>query len=184
MVAGSVRRIYNQSAYWRERVAMAQWRFSYLDELGDGGNVPRQQEKIERWGKTTTPASFGELSYVFSRRTKMKHEGNWTTLSARERNISGGNLLFIRGLSRSSSRFRHRLWRRPSWLRFSRKRLVTSFTARPCYPCSFRYAPCGNGAAFNIGAAGSGRRAKHSICTPATSRQRRLNIGSAARWEG
>src|SRR3546814_20442135 len=56
MVAGSVRRIYNQSAYWRERVAMAQWRSDYLDELRDGGNVPRQQEKIERWGQTTTPA--------------------------------------------------------------------------------------------------------------------------------
>src|SRR3546814_7017759 len=62
MVAGSVRRIYNQSAYWRERVAMAQWWSDYLDELRDGGNVPRQQEKIERWGKTTTPAPFGELS--------------------------------------------------------------------------------------------------------------------------
>src|SRR3546814_19606462 len=76
MVAGSVRRLYNQSAYWRERVAMAQWWSDYLDELRDGGNVPRQQEKIERWGKTTTPAPFGELSYGFSMRTKMKHEGN------------------------------------------------------------------------------------------------------------
>ena len=82
MVAGSVRRIYNQSAYWRERVAMAQWWSDYLDELRDGGNVPCQQEKIERWNTTTMPAPFGELSYGFSMRTKMKHEGNWTTLSA------------------------------------------------------------------------------------------------------
>src|SRR3546814_18147682 len=96
MVAGSVRRIYNQSAYWRERVAMAQWWSDYLDELRDGGNVPRQQEKIERWGKTTTPAPFGELSYGFSMRTTMKHEGNWTTLSARQRNISVGNLLDLK----------------------------------------------------------------------------------------
>lgn len=38
MVAGSVRRIYNQSAYWGERVAMAQWWSDYLDELREGGN--------------------------------------------------------------------------------------------------------------------------------------------------
>ena len=38
MVAGSVRRIYNQSAYWPERVAMAQWWSDYLDQLRDGGN--------------------------------------------------------------------------------------------------------------------------------------------------
>ncbi len=38
MVAGSVRRIYNQSAYWAERVAMAQWWSDYLDELREGGN--------------------------------------------------------------------------------------------------------------------------------------------------
>lgn len=38
MVAGSVRRIYNQSAYWKERVAMAQWWSDYLDELREGGN--------------------------------------------------------------------------------------------------------------------------------------------------
>ena len=38
MVAGSVRRIYNQSAYWAERVEMAQWWSDYLDELRDGGN--------------------------------------------------------------------------------------------------------------------------------------------------
>ncbi|PTQ12660.1 integrase [Sphingomonas oleivorans] len=38
MVAGSVRRIYNQSAYWRERVEMAQWWSDYLDELREGGN--------------------------------------------------------------------------------------------------------------------------------------------------
>jgi integrase len=33
MVAGSVRRIYNQSAYWPERVQMAQWWSDYLDDL-------------------------------------------------------------------------------------------------------------------------------------------------------
>ena len=38
MVAGSVRRIYNQSAYWTERVKMAQWWSDYLDELRGGGN--------------------------------------------------------------------------------------------------------------------------------------------------
>lgn len=39
MVAGSVRRIYNQSAYWAERVEMAQWWSDYLDSLRDAGNV-------------------------------------------------------------------------------------------------------------------------------------------------
>jgi integrase len=38
MVAGSIRRIYNQSAYWAERVEMSQWWSDYLDELRDGGN--------------------------------------------------------------------------------------------------------------------------------------------------
>ena len=38
MVAGSVRRIYNQSAYWAERVEMAQWWSDYMDELRKGGN--------------------------------------------------------------------------------------------------------------------------------------------------
>lgn len=38
MVAGSVRRIYNQSAYWGERVLMAQWWSDYLDELRKGGS--------------------------------------------------------------------------------------------------------------------------------------------------
>jgi integrase len=38
MVAGSVRRIYNQSAYWTERVEMAQWWSDYMDELRMGGN--------------------------------------------------------------------------------------------------------------------------------------------------
>ncbi|WP_174275016.1 tyrosine-type recombinase/integrase [Sphingomonas bacterium] len=37
MVAGSVRRIYNQSAYWKERVEMAQWWSDYLCRLRDGG---------------------------------------------------------------------------------------------------------------------------------------------------
>ncbi|WOF44387.1 integrase arm-type DNA-binding domain-containing protein [Sphingopyxis indica] len=38
MVSGEIRRIYNQSAYWAERVEMAQWWSDYLDELRDGGN--------------------------------------------------------------------------------------------------------------------------------------------------
>lgn len=46
MITGSVRRIYNQSAYWPERVEMAQWWSDFLDRLRDGGNV--------------TPASGGE----------------------------------------------------------------------------------------------------------------------------
>jgi integrase len=37
MVAGSIRRIYNQSAYWPERIEMAQWWSDYLDRLRDGG---------------------------------------------------------------------------------------------------------------------------------------------------
>ncbi|WP_176591625.1 integrase arm-type DNA-binding domain-containing protein [Sphingobium sp. EM0848] len=40
MVAGSVRRIYNQSAYWGERIEMAQWWSDYLDQLRDSGNAP------------------------------------------------------------------------------------------------------------------------------------------------
>ncbi len=39
MVAGSVRRIYNRSAYWKERVEMAQWWSDYLCSLREGGNV-------------------------------------------------------------------------------------------------------------------------------------------------
>lgn len=38
MVSGEIRRIYNQSAYWAERVEMAQWWSDYLDELRNGGN--------------------------------------------------------------------------------------------------------------------------------------------------
>jgi len=38
MVEGSVRRIYNQSAYWGERVEMAQWWSDYLDQLRASGN--------------------------------------------------------------------------------------------------------------------------------------------------
>lgn len=37
MVAGSVRRIYNQSAYWPERVQMAQWWSDHIDDLRDTG---------------------------------------------------------------------------------------------------------------------------------------------------
>ncbi|MDE1895475.1 MAG: tyrosine-type recombinase/integrase [Rhodospirillales bacterium] len=39
MVPGIIRRIYNQSAYWAERVEMAQWWSNYLDELRKGGNI-------------------------------------------------------------------------------------------------------------------------------------------------
>ena len=38
MVSGEIRRIYNQSAYWTERVEMAQWWSDYLEQLRDGGN--------------------------------------------------------------------------------------------------------------------------------------------------
>ena len=36
MVSGEVRRIYNRSAYWTERVQMAQWWSDYIDELREG----------------------------------------------------------------------------------------------------------------------------------------------------
>ncbi len=39
MVPGIIRRIYNQSAYWAERVEMAQWWSDYLDALRKGGNL-------------------------------------------------------------------------------------------------------------------------------------------------
>ena len=38
MVSGIIRRIYNQSAYWTERVEMAQWWSDYLEELQQKGN--------------------------------------------------------------------------------------------------------------------------------------------------
>ena len=38
LIPGTVRRIYNQSAYWGERVQMAQWWSDYLDQLRKGGN--------------------------------------------------------------------------------------------------------------------------------------------------
>ncbi|MBB5373783.1 tyrosine-type recombinase/integrase [Acidocella aromatica] len=41
MVPGIIRRIYNQSAYWAERVEMAQWWSDYLDDLRRGGNKTR-----------------------------------------------------------------------------------------------------------------------------------------------
>ncbi|GAO80372.1 integrase arm-type DNA-binding domain-containing protein [Sphingopyxis sp. CCNWLW253] len=47
-VGGTVRRIYNQSAYWAERVEMAQWWSDYLDDLREGGNrcpSPRPQPR-------------------------------------------------------------------------------------------------------------------------------------------
>ena len=40
MVAGAIRRIYNQSPYWAERVEMAQWWSGYLDELRSAGATP------------------------------------------------------------------------------------------------------------------------------------------------
>lgn len=43
MIAGSIRRINNQSAYWQERVEMAQWWSDYLSILRDGGNVPNHR---------------------------------------------------------------------------------------------------------------------------------------------
>lgn len=47
-VGGSIRRIYNQSAYWSERVEMAQWWSDYLDDLREGGTrcmSPRTQHR-------------------------------------------------------------------------------------------------------------------------------------------
>lgn len=47
-VGGTIRRIYNQSAYWAERVEMAQWWSDYLDDLREGGNrcpSPRPQPR-------------------------------------------------------------------------------------------------------------------------------------------
>jgi integrase len=38
MLPGAVRRIYNQSSYWGERVIMAQWWSDYIEELRNGGN--------------------------------------------------------------------------------------------------------------------------------------------------
>lgn len=38
MMPGLIRRIYNQSAYWAERVEMAQWWSDYLDQLRQAGN--------------------------------------------------------------------------------------------------------------------------------------------------
>ena len=37
MIAGQVRRIYNQSSYWAERVEMAQWWSDHIDNLRAGG---------------------------------------------------------------------------------------------------------------------------------------------------
>jgi integrase len=37
MVPGIIRRIYNQSAYWAERVEMAQWWSDYIEKLRQGG---------------------------------------------------------------------------------------------------------------------------------------------------
>ena len=37
MIAGQVRRIYNQSPYWAERVEMAQWWSDHIDNLRAGG---------------------------------------------------------------------------------------------------------------------------------------------------
>ena len=45
MVPGIIRRIYNQSAYWAERVEMAQWWSDYLCALCKEGNVFSAQEE-------------------------------------------------------------------------------------------------------------------------------------------
>ena len=47
MVPGTIRRVYNQSAYWAERVEMAQWWSDYLDELKETANTePRMQSYL------------------------------------------------------------------------------------------------------------------------------------------
>lgn len=57
MVAGSVRRIYNQSAYWAERVEMAQWWSDYLNQLREQGNVKIGSEGEEGgWFQQLTSA--------------------------------------------------------------------------------------------------------------------------------
>ena len=45
LVAGSVRRIYNQSAYWEERVQMGQWWSDYIDDLREDGNTRVHPER-------------------------------------------------------------------------------------------------------------------------------------------
>ena len=44
-MAGSVRRIYNQSAYWEERVQMGQWWSDYIDDLREDGNTRVHPER-------------------------------------------------------------------------------------------------------------------------------------------
>jgi hypothetical protein len=46
-VEGAIRRIYNQSAYWGERLEMAQWWSDYLDQLRNGGNMPTRRRGTE-----------------------------------------------------------------------------------------------------------------------------------------
>lgn len=59
MVAGSVRRIYNQSAYWGERVEMAQWWSDYLNKLCEQGNVKIVAEREEDgWFQQLTSAPY------------------------------------------------------------------------------------------------------------------------------
>lgn len=70
-VGGSIRRIYNQSAYWSERVEMAQWWSDYLDELREGGNRcmsprihPRQGYGIGRAMPTAASRGSPLASYI------------------------------------------------------------------------------------------------------------------------
>ena len=48
MVAGSVRRIYNQSIYWPERVRMADWWSHQIDELRNGVVASNHHERAAR----------------------------------------------------------------------------------------------------------------------------------------
>ncbi|WP_088201821.1 site-specific integrase [Sphingobium sp. Z007] len=57
MVAGSVRRIYNQSAYWAERVEMAQWWSDYMDELRKGGNCQSASKRDPLSARKRDPLS-------------------------------------------------------------------------------------------------------------------------------
>lgn len=59
MIAGSVRRIYNQSAYWGERVEMAQWWSDYLNQLREQGSVTLASEGEEGgWFQQLTSAPY------------------------------------------------------------------------------------------------------------------------------
>jgi integrase len=62
MVSGTIRRIYNQSAYWVERVEMAQWWSDYLDGLRDSGNRLPPNAKVTRWNRVESANLFNKFA--------------------------------------------------------------------------------------------------------------------------